>query len=79
MMMMMMMMMMIIIIIFLTCYCSNFGCGGMNEGLNKNLHNKVFLEEKIFPPFLPETEPSTFRSRVRRSTNEPYFCPMYHN
>ena len=36
---------------------------------NKSQHKKLTLEKKIIPPFMPELEPWTFRSRVRRSNH----------
>ena len=36
----------------------------------KSLHAKVTLDKKILPSLLPGFELATFRSRVRRSTNE---------
>ena len=33
-------------------------------------HRKLALEKNILPPLLPELEPETFRSRIRRGTTE---------
>ena len=42
---------------------------------NKNQHRRLTLEKRIVPPLLPELEPETFRSRVRRSTTDPSRLP----
>ena len=47
-----------------TCHCGNMGA---ERTPSKSQHRKLTLEKKILPPFLPGL--ATFRSRVRRSTN----------
>ena len=49
------------------CHCGNTG---VERTPNKNQHTKLTKEKKNSPPLLLGFEPSTFRSRVRRSTNK---------
>ena len=43
---------------------------GWNGYRNKSQHRKLTSNKKIIPPLQPGLEPTTFRSRVRRSTTE---------
>ena len=49
------------------CHCGNTG---VERTPNKSQHKKLTLEKKIFPPLLPGFELATFRSRVRRSSQQ---------
>ena len=50
---------------------------GWNGYRNKSQHRKLTLEKKILPPLLQRFEPTTFRSRVRRSSHSAIPAPVY--
>ena len=49
---------------------------GWNGYRNNNQHRKLTPEKKPIPPILSGLEPTTFRSRVRRSTAVPSSLPL---
>ena len=58
-----------------TCHCS---ITGVEWTLHKSQHAKLTLKKKILPPLLLGFEPTTFRSRVQRSSQQatqlPHAC-----
>ena len=56
------------------------GNTGVERTQIKSQHTKLTLEKKNLPPLLPGFELATFRSRVRRSANQPSrLCNYMHN
>ena len=50
-------------------YCGNTQLEGIHQQQQQNQHRKFAVEKKILQLLPPGIEPSTFRSRVRHSTN----------